>query len=381
MPSVLFAVALVSSVPPPMGFELQAPKGERWGRRAAQTAEIAQRTLSIRARLRLASMTQIGVPAARASACRAQPSLDCWVRAQLDANPGPFDAPSVRTNTDFLFVRLLPVPRRDRALVLMWLVNLDTAAQGIQSVPPGQAEGWLLRNATVRRRLEVTWRDGALETAFERLWDARQATFKRRGVWWPNGSLRIETPWLPPYRVVIDGEPVRTATAATTFVPRIAVGVHDVRVRTEDGSMSRRVRVQMGRQSSLLFERRTPSGDDERPALLWSGVGVATAGAAIVVAGLAMPVTSKVVRVCPANDPGCDPTAGFARSSDYFSARSIPSDGSGPLVVPLGYSLMVTGAAWSLTALLLDDPDVPWWTVVVGLALGGLSYGLTEAVQ
>ena len=377
----VFLMVATSVAPAPLAFELQAPAGSPWRVRAREAVRTAADSLQVRTRLVMRSSRRLGVPRPRLSECRRQASLGCWIRAVTDIRADAFSQ-NEKGPADFLFIRLLPLPNPDRALVLIWLVDLEKARIGLAEQRGSEAEAWLLKYATQRRRLEVTWGDGALDRAFERLWNAQRERFLMRGLWWPNGSVRLQTRWLPPFSVTVDNGPVRTATAATVVLPRLAEGQHQVRIETSEVQVERTVTVPMGRQAVLHVnaEVTARSDDDDRPALLWTGVGVAAVGAAIVVAGLVVPVKSELVQICAA-DETCDEPQRFARSSDYFSARETADGGSGPLVVPLGYSLMATGGAWSLTALLSDEPRVPWWAIVLGTVVGGAAYGISEAVQ
>ena len=379
---LLAALAALASVPvTPMAFELQPPDGPGWSRRAKQAARIANDTLKARSRLTLRSSRSLGAPKVGVRGCRKQPSLGCWVRLLKDARGDPFERQPAPLVEGFLLVRLLPLSSADRALVLIWLVDLSKARTALADVAPDELESWLLKHATDRRRLEVDWNRGSLALAFERLWDDHAPSLRQRGYWWPNGSVRLQTELMPPFRFTIDDQRVRTATSAVVLVDRIAVGTRRIELQAGRARIRRKVTVQMGQQTVLHVDApvdREPT--DDRPALLWTGLGVTALGAGLTVAGIAVPVKTRIVQLCGDGVP-CNSSRRFARASDYFSARSNPDGGSGPLVVPLGYSLILTGGAWALSAWLSDDPDVPWWWVVAGGLAGGAAYAISEAVH
>ena len=376
-----FALLIATSPVAPIAFELQAPEGPQWAARAKETAAIAAETLGVRTTLSIRSGRDLGVADRRLDACRRQPSLTCWVRTLADLRSDLFVTRSPEVPTEFLLVRLLPLPRPDRSLVLLWLVDLEGARRGLRDVEPVDLEAWLLRNVTVRRRAELEWGDGALERSFERLWQERQPHFRGRGYWRPTGSIRVQTEWIPPFHWTLDGARVRTATSATVIVPRVAVGVRRLKLQDAETRIERTVSVEMGRQT-VVHVSRSPIGatSDERSLLLWSGIGVAVAGAAVAAAGLLVPVQSELVQVCSPSS-SCPPPAQFARTSDYFSARTSPDGGTGPMVVPLGYSLVITGGMWAATAALWDEPQVPWWMVLLGAVAGGAAYSVSEAIE
>ena len=376
--ALLLALSVIAA-PATLVLEVQAPDAPRWTGREQDVARIAASTLSTRTRLVTRNARTAGLSPRQLQTCRGQPSLRCWVQALTRP---PRSTAVARRGPYFMLVRLLPLPREDQALVSLWLVDLERARQGLREHDGAAADRWILERATTRRRFEVVWGDGTLPRAFRQLWDDRAERLRGAGLWWPNGSIRVQTDWVPPYQVSIDGGAVRTATASTVIVRPVAAGTHRVIVGAGRGSVARTVNVTMGRTTDLRIDARAAAlrfGDD-RPALLWSGIGVAAAGVAITVAGLTLDVKSELVQVCAASST-CDDAPRFARSSDYFTARETPNGGSGPLVVPLGYSLAITGGAWALTAALWDEPQVPWWIVVLGGVAGGAAYGLSEALQ
>lgn len=280
----------------------------------------------------------------------------------------------------FVLVRLLPLPRPERALVLIWMIDVAQARRRIDPSNPSSIQRWVVRYGT-SRRFEVTWGDGALEQAFARLWDEKSADFGRRGYWWPNGTVEVRSPWLPPLQVTVDDEPVVTSTAATVILRQVGAGLRRIRIRSPEAYVDRTVTVTRGQRTVIHIDPEVDvvHASDARTAVKWTGLGIAGLGAAITVAGLVTPVQTELLAVCREDQP-CPSPGRFTRVSDYFSSRT-SDDGSGPLVIPLGYSLMISGGIWFLSASFIDDPDLRWWAVLLGGLLGGTAYGITEAVQ
>lgn len=373
------AVALIIGAPAPLAFELQAPEGGPWAGRAAEATRVAARTLGARTRLAIRSGRKLGMSAQALKVCRSQVTLVCWVDALVRMKDDPFAKPLARSPSDFVLVRLAPLPESRRALVLAWIVDLEAARRGFER--PGARSPRGLRQHTVRRRFEIEWSERELERVFATLWDDRAPRFRAAGQWWPNGEIIVRTGWMPPFEVEIDGRATQTATASTVVLRSVAAGRRRLSVMSGASRVSLTVGVDAGRAASVDIEAPTAASTrDDRTPLLWSGVGLAAVGAAVAVAGLAADVKSELVQVC-AQSASCDEPARFARVSDYFSARTTPDGGEGPLVVPLGYSLAITGTAWALSAALWDDPQVPWWVVVLGGVAGGAAYAVSEAVQ
>jgi hypothetical protein len=116
-----------------------------------------------------------------------------------------------------------------------------------------------------------------------------------------------------------------------------------------------------------------------RDAVMISGVVLATAGVVVSVLALAT-ADGDVVSHCFQGTPGCADSTTFVGSG--FSAadteRLEPVETGGVLLLPLGYSLLGAGAAWTVGAWLSDD-EVPWLPVLVGLGVGTLAYAVSAA--
>jgi hypothetical protein len=92
-------------------------------------------------------------------------------------------------------------------------------------------------------------------------------------------------------------------------------------------------------------------------------VAVAAAGVAIASVGIAMP---RPFEICAGSS--CEP-------GDTFDAR-----GTGSLV-PIGYSLLGMGSAWTLGAILGSERSAPWIEFAAGVVIFGASYGLSLALR
>ncbi|MEM7678613.1 MAG: hypothetical protein AAF449_21740 [Myxococcota bacterium] len=372
--------AASSSAPTYLPLELLRPPGDIWNRRARQTAQIMRRVVQPRTTAVPRSFDELGTPADRVALCRSQAQLACWAAAAASVVQATRNA---QIASHFVLVRLVPGGGPTQVRVLVWLVDRIAAARS-RTIDSEQREAWLLSRATVRRRIDVSdWDDGGLERALQRLWDERKPVLQQRGEWRPNGKVHLKSTWVPPFRVRTDEGLAITATASQVLLHDVGVGDRRVELDAVDRRVARTVTVDMGRTTVLhLNESHTSSARDggERRSLLWTGIGVAAVGASVAIGGLAIPVDAQVIRLCGGDD--CASPSRFARSSDYFSAREENDGGRGPLVVPLGYSLLITGTAWALTAALTDEgEDVPWWAVVIGGVLGGAAYGISEVAN
>jgi hypothetical protein len=74
-----------------------------------------------------------------------------------------------------------------------------------------------------------------------------------------------------------------------------------------------------------------------------------------------------------------DPYLRFGAPTGEYESTS---NGGGPPILPLGYSLLGLGTAWMLGPLLDDDDErIPWIEAVVGLVVFGASFGISLALD
>ncbi len=114
--------------------------------------------------------------------------------------------------------------------------------------------------------------------------------------------------------------------------------------------------------------------EEQRNVVLWSSLGVVAAGA--VVAGIGHCYGEIDAGVAIGDSGGKNQ---FLRFGPSEAMGGVPaSQGSGPLVIPLGYSLVAAGALSAGGIFFEDSDDFPWWQIITGLAVGAVAYGAFE---
>jgi hypothetical protein len=156
--------------------------------------------------------------------------------------------------------------------------------------------------------------------------------------------------------------------AGGTLLCGLAAGGHRVRVRGPEGAWSAEIEVAPALTATLAAA--LPEAARFRTGLRVAGLGAAAAGVAF--GALALLRHSDQVTYCahPPNGAGSCPGRGFSTLDD---------GGPGPLVGPLGYSLVLTGAVWGLGPLLEDGEPVG--ALLAGALAGALAYGISAAVH
>jgi hypothetical protein len=114
-----------------------------------------------------------------------------------------------------------------------------------------------------------------------------------------------------------------------------------------------------------------------------------TGGATAIIAGGVL-LSWALVNSAAAPDVYCFGASGAECGGTRFTTESVsidavggedPNRGSVPLAAR-GYSLIGTGAIWTLGTLLFTDEDEkPWLPLIAGLVVGGASLGLSVALD
>lgn len=211
-------------------------------------------------------------------------------------------------------------------------------------------------------------------------------SFEDAGHWEPYGEVQIEVP-VSGVGIEVDGVTVGTTRAGVTTLTNVREGEHTLALAHPEyapwSSTFVARRRDVVRLTPQLDERASGASAALRQTLIWGGIGVAAAG--VLVTGLAIAgQDDDVMTLCFDPSASCGgkdfTTTGFA--PDAAPTFDDDVNPSGILVAPLGYSLVITGATWSLTTLLFgDEGDFPWWQLVAGVAAGGAAYGISAAVD
>lgn len=209
--------------------------------------------------------------------------------------------------------------------------------------------------------------------------------FDEAGHWEPYGQVELEVPEAG-MAIDFDGVTVGTTQAGITTILKVVAGEHTVKLTHPEFEPYSTTLVAKRRDVVRLKPQLVQIASGAAPALrsatLWGGLGVAAIGAAITVAAVAAQ-NDDVVTLCFENDE----CGGSDFISTGFNGDNTPDFGDsvnppGVLFAPLGYSLILTGATWSLTTLLFgEDGDYPWWQIAAGIVVGGAAYGVSAIVD
>jgi hypothetical protein len=211
-----------------------------------------------------------------------------------------------------------------------------------------------------------------------------RALFERASHWHPYGSILLEGTEAG-LGVTLDGDTVGTTSEGATKVHQVLPGTHRVElVHPEYAPFSQDITVTAGGTTRVEGKpsRVARTASSVHRLVFWSGVATAVAGAALTVYGITRPIGGPTTACFDV--PGSECVANskfvtFGYDKDATIARDV--NPSGVMIVPLGYSLASTGAAWSIGSLLTDESDIPWIPVVAGLGLGVLLYGASAILD
>lgn len=260
------------------------------------------------------------------------------------------------------------------------LLTVGTALARYQS--RGEAQGDAsLEAAIIGSDLKVVvGSEQDLFMLLARLFTAARPTLESTGHWAPNGELRVEGP--EGLEVVVDQQQVGVTAGSATTVSGLRIGPHQVALRDPLGRVQdpgAELQIEQGR--TTLYVPRLESGPNLAPQLrtftFFTGVALSLTGVGLMTWAALSPPDRTVISLCPGGE--CPPgTHGFRRSSE-LGGSDTPT---GPLVVPLGYSLLGAGVGMSIGSVAIGEEwSWPWAAWLIGLGTFGLSYGLSEALD
>lgn len=268
-------------------------------------------------------------------------------------------------------------------LALNYLHEASREAPDWQDVVEAKIESAAVVVPTVRAKTEGP---AEAETFLTRLFEESfRGPFEATGQWSPYGTIELRTS-VDNAMVFLDERPVGSTQAGLTRIEKVDPGLHALRLEHPSFEpFSQQVEVR--RMQSIEVQanpaaRLAVVSDVPRTLTLWGGVAIAAAGVGLSIYGATRPDSSLSV-ACFEGSPDC--TGGrrfitFGYDSSKADRDPAGINPKGVMIVPLGYSLVGTGAAFSVGALLSEPSEVPWLTWLTGVVVGAAAYGISAAV-
>ena len=364
------------------------PPGRDLSAREADFLGAAAMATRARTDLALVSAADAGVDPAGLRRCGATRRMTCWAISVAAADKGEGrEAPRYA-----LIVVGHPVTGQSDRLYTL-LLDVRSAVQIYRSASRADPE-WRERveDRIFRRTpqsvpvvIETSRADRLAEYFNAVVRRDLRGTLTREGRWWPSGTLAVRG--APPgLAIEIDRQSVGSTEDSATEVGPVRAGLREVVVRGPGAyEVLETVRIPMGGEGSVQWSPPPPGVHPARHAARWGGIGVIVAGA--VVAGIGFAQTGDVNRTCivRSGDADCTGLGGVTFGFDADQAPTTNPDDINPggvQVASLGLALVTTGATWSAGGWYEGSKeDPPWWTWLVGLAVGGATYGIAAAAQ
>lgn len=325
------------------------------------------------------------------------------VRADVDpaavaARPERFDAATYveakRTREAVLILALTVVGQGESTRIVPAVVQVAPALEALIGAQRGassaesseqrlQREQRALLDAGAVVRPESfsvrVGQEGDLRAGLDRLLtNDLRGLLEQLGAWDQLGRIRLRAN-VPDAEIRLDDALVGRTREGDVVLVDVAPSIRRRVSVTLPGAdvVTREVEVRAGGETSLEVDL-SPRGGAMRSLTLWSGVGAIALGAVFSVAAAAAAPQSP--GTCITADGACGVAwKRFGRSTDGAALISTADyAGQGPALLPLGYSLGLTGGIWLSSALWLDDEVPAWIPLVVGVAAGALSYTVSE---
>jgi hypothetical protein len=325
------------------------------------------------------------------------------VRADVDpaavaARPDRFDAATYveakRTTEAVLILALTVVGQGESTRIVPAVVQVAPALDALVSVQRGASSAESSEQRLQREQLALldagavvrpesfsvrVGQEGDLRAGLDRLLtNDLRGLLEQMGAWEQLGRIRLRAN-VPGAEIRLDDALLGRTREGDVVLADVAPSVRRRVSVTLPGSdvVAREVEVRPGAEAFLEVELSRRTEGVAQSLTLWSGVGALALGAAFSAAAAAAPQTAGT---CITRDGQCGVAwKRFGRSTDGAAlVTTADYAGQGPALLPLGYSLGLTGAIWLSSALWLDDEVPAWVPLVVGVAAGALSYTVSE---
>ncbi len=202
------------------------------------------------------------------------------------------------------------------------------------------------------------------------------------GVWGELGTIDLRTT-VADAEIRLDGTLVGTTRAGLMRMHDAPPGPHSLELAASGyAPFEQAIQVSAGDATVVLADLE-PAGsvqDFVRGSTFWGGVGAAVAGTAVLAWGMSLSLDHSTGYACI---PRCVGGSWVRAGRDVDPSDGVGDvTGSGPALLPLGYSLLLTGAVWTLGPELFEPgSDIPWWSIAIGLSVGVLTYSLSEILE
>lgn len=247
-----------------------------------------------------------------------------------------------------------------------------------------EVEASLNDNSTSTGRANVSGVADAERVIKEWFGQRFQPVLEEAGYWEAWGELVIETS-LEGLEITIDGAPVGATAPGETRVQEIRAGSRSITFQSPaierfDGT----VEIQRGTTVRFHPDISTLSGGGSiRTAVIIGGAVTAAIGVAVSAIAIGRHSGGIQTYCFQGSTLGCSAGSGF-ESTAYSPSRADrlePVNPSGLLLLPLGYSLVGAGAAWSFGSFFSSDQDIPWLALAVGAGVGVAAYAVSAAAS
>lgn len=382
MTGALLATLLASNVlfvaeRAPVAMYLVSPPDVTSAAPSAAVYQAAADALVERTGLEVWSMERAGVSPDSIDRCGVESRLSCWTQTMRQAPVRYFWALAVQPlpdGRDRLITIFLDV-ERSVAIYTRWLDGGEPAWRE-------KAEAEIFAAATVGDAATIRTSDGAALAAYfaSTLDDTLKGQLEADAQWRPYGRIEVEVP-TPGFTVTVDGRTLGRVEAGALVLQGVLPGEHRVEGRVDAHVSAHDVRVERGGVAQIVFLSPPIVRHPLRTATIYGGAAVAAAGIAVGVWS-AVRASDDVAYTCvarPGSSTDCSARGGLTLAYDPGAApTTVASDvnPSGVVAGALFGGLVTAGAAWALGALWWGEQDrPPWWSWLVGAAVGVTAYG------
>jgi len=207
--------------------------------------------------------------------------------------------------------------------------------------------------------------------------------FEQRGAWATLGTIDVKTN-VDGAEIRLDGALVGTSRPGVTRLEDARAGPRVVSLAAS-GYAPVEIPIQVRAKAITEVEANLDASGTglaaARTMIFWGSLGVAAAGATMVVASIvgAGTQTNQFLCVHPNGQPTCDQSSWLRFGSGDTPQEQIA--GSGLAIAPLGLGLMAGGGVTALGSELVEDDGIPWISIATGAVLSVATYLILNAAE
>ncbi len=338
------------------------PRGKQPGVRATDLTGAVRAAFVNKTRLMVEPAERWGIDPQELGDCPQDTRFLCWIRASK-SDPG----------LDFLLVASVFVVAPGEVRLTTYWFDVSRAKRVLEGGGTDtELDSAIFQTAVAPEPARLLSDQGALEQHFARFEQTVEAALPDRAKADRFGEIALVLS--RGSSVEFDGRALGDLGPGPHRLRAVEPGTHRLRFRPSGSQELRTEEVTVG--AAMIAPLSPNLEPTPRGTPVWfvaSTLGLAAGGVALVALGAG----DYRGRGCPAGDLACDPSPQRATACE-LDPKTCPKT-SGVAFLAIGTGLLTAAVSAGLGAMIFEDEGPPWWSILVGAALGGAATAVSAS--